>query len=68
MTATGDFSHDGLATVREAADFLSVCRDTVYRLMDQGVLESTHIGRARRVCWESLKQLKATGVRTTSQT
>ena len=61
MTVSGHVSNDGLATVRQAAEYLSVCRDTVYRLMNEGVLESTHIGRARRISWASIKQLQATG-------
>lgn len=61
MPAKTETSTDGLATVQEAAKYLSICPDTVYRLMKEGVLVNTHIGRARRICWDSLKSLKATG-------
>ena len=38
-----------LVTLGEAADYLSLSRGALYRLLGSGVLVSVHIGRARRV-------------------
>jgi excisionase family DNA binding protein len=48
---------EGLATIREAAEFLRVSRATVYVLMDEGRLPSHKIGKSRRVSWTGLRRL-----------
>ncbi|MNT58598.1 Helix-turn-helix domain protein [compost metagenome] len=40
---------DGLLTIPEAAKFLSVCRATVYNLLNAEELISVGIGRSRRI-------------------
>ncbi|MNL21390.1 Helix-turn-helix domain protein [compost metagenome] len=40
---------DGLLTIIEAAEFLRVCRATIYNLMGSGELISVCIGRSRRI-------------------
>ena len=47
-----------LLRVREAADFLSVSRWTIYRWVEEGRLEGTKIGRGSlRVFFHSIKKL-----------
>ncbi len=53
---------DGLATVSQACAFLSVCRKTLYRLMDGGGLAACKIGGARRIPWKALYTLAAKGL------
>lgn len=38
-----------LLTVREAAALIGVGRTTLYRLMDNGQIESVHVGASRRI-------------------
>jgi excisionase family DNA binding protein len=51
--------NDGLATVPEAAEFLSVSKGTIYNLMERGELKYAKIGRNRRIPWAALKALAA---------
>jgi excisionase family DNA binding protein len=51
-----------MASINAAGRMLGVCRATVYKLMDSGVLESTKFGSARRVTVESIRRA-ATGSR-----
>jgi excisionase family DNA binding protein len=39
----------GMATVKEAGEFLSLSRATIYLLMDNGKLPYARFGRARRI-------------------
>lgn len=50
---------EGLATVAEASDFLSLSRSTLYNLMDAGNLPYVKLGRARRIPRRSLHELAA---------
>ena len=50
---------DGLATVDEAMDFLSVCRTTAYAMMKDGQLPSVQIRTSRRIPWAALHKLTA---------
>lgn len=45
----------GLATILEAADYLSVHRRTVERMMARGELQWRYLGRRRRIFWQSLR-------------
>lgn len=40
---------DGLMTVKQAAEFLSLSRSTVYGLMERGDLAYVKIGQSRRI-------------------
>jgi len=47
-----------LGTAQEAADALRISRNQVYRLMDEGVIESYRVGPRRRlVVWASVVAL-----------
>ncbi len=48
----------GLATIKEACDFLSVGHVTVYAMIRDGQLASTKIRNARRVPWDALYKIK----------
>jgi excisionase family DNA binding protein len=48
---------DGLATIGEAARFLSLGRSKLYGLMDAGALPHCKIGRSRRIPWRAVKKL-----------
>ena len=54
---------DGLMTVKEAAEFLSVSRSTLYTMMDAGELASVKIGRCRRIPRVAVVQLAAERLR-----
>lgn len=54
-------SPPGHGTVAEAADVLRVSRMTVYRLMDEGTIESLRIGHRRFVLWESIDRILTPG-------
>ncbi len=45
-----------LLTVLDAASFLSISRGAVYHLLERGVLNSIHIGRARRIPLAELRR------------
>jgi excisionase family DNA binding protein len=49
--------HSGLANVKEAKEFLSLSRATVYGLMDAGKLRYVKIGKSRRIPWDALEEL-----------
>jgi len=53
-----------LATIPEAAAFLSVSRATVYSMMDSGDLPGIRLPgvRCRRVRWDDLKRIAASAV------
>lgn len=48
---------EGLARVPDAAKFLSVGRDTVYRMIKDGQLESCTVRNAIRIPWSALHSL-----------
>jgi excisionase family DNA binding protein len=50
---------EGLLTVREAADFLSVSRTTLYQMMDDGLLCFVKRGRSRRIPRRAVVELAA---------
>jgi excisionase family DNA binding protein len=47
---------DGLASIREAEEFLSVGRSTLYKLMDSGELRFAKVGKCRRIPWRALRE------------
>ena len=47
----------GLATIKEACDFLTVGHVTVYAMIRDGQLASTKIRNARRIPWDALYQI-----------
>ena len=53
---------DGLMTVAESARFLNLSRSTIYKLMCDGQLQFTRIGRARRIPRRALLELAARGL------
>ncbi len=53
---------DGLLTVAEAGRFLKLSRSSVYKLMDEGQLRYTKIGRSRRVPRRAVVELAASGL------
>jgi excisionase family DNA binding protein len=48
MAVTARAPEPLLVTVNEAADILSLCRTTIYELVDRGELRPVHVGRALR--------------------
>jgi len=48
---------DGLATVQEAAEFLNMCRTSVYAMMRDGELPSVSIRNAKRIPWAALHKI-----------
>jgi excisionase family DNA binding protein len=54
---------DGVLTVPDAANFLSISRSAVYQLMQSGRLPYVHIGRARRIPKRSLIGLAAANLK-----
>ena len=53
---------DGLVTVQEAGQFLSVSRSKLYDLMDNGELKFVKLGRSRRIPRRALIDLAASGL------
>jgi len=49
-----DLTEDGFADVQEAAEFLSMSRSSVYKLMESGELRYAKFGKARRIPWKAL--------------
>ncbi|MBL0320770.1 MAG: helix-turn-helix domain-containing protein [Ignavibacteria bacterium] len=45
---------DGLVTIKEAAAFLRINRVTVERLIKNGALEGTHVGRKHLITRKSI--------------
>jgi excisionase family DNA binding protein len=60
MTATAiknpDLTTDGFADVQEAAEFLSMSRSSIYKLMEAGHLKYAKFGKARRIPWRALRE------------
>ena len=54
---------DGLLTVREAAEFLSISRSKLYEMMDNGELPFVKLGRSRRVPRRAVVELAARELR-----
>ena len=48
---------DGLATVQEAADFLHICRTSVYAMVRDGELAAVKIRNAKRIPWAALHKI-----------
>ncbi len=48
---------DGLATIRQAADFLGIGRSKLYEEMDAGRLAYCKFGRSRRIPWRAIRAL-----------
>lgn len=48
---------DGLATVEEAADYLSVCRTSIYAMIRDGQLAAVKIRNAKRIPWSALHKI-----------
>ena len=57
-----DLVADGLVTVQEAAQFLSISRSKLYELMDNGELKFAKLGRSRRIPRRALIDLAASGL------
>ncbi len=57
-----DLVADGLVTVQEAAQFLSISRSKLYELMDNGELTFVKLGRSRRIPRRTLVDLAASGL------
>jgi excisionase family DNA binding protein len=55
-TAEKTMFADGFASIREAEDFLSVSRSTIYKLMDSRELPFAKVGKCRRIPWRSLRE------------
>jgi excisionase family DNA binding protein len=51
----------GLASVREAEEYLRLSRATIYDLMGKGQLRFVRIGSARRIPWAALDELAEKG-------
>jgi excisionase family DNA binding protein len=47
----------GFASVKDASDFMSLSRSTIYELMDKGELRYAKIGKSRRIPWAALEEL-----------
>ena len=47
---------EGFASIGEAVEFLSLCRATLYKFMDDGELVYAKFGRSRRIPWTALKE------------
>ncbi len=57
-----DLVADGLVTVQEATQFLSISRSKLYELMDNGELKFVKLGRSRRIPRHALIDLAASGL------
>ena len=57
-----DLLQDGVVSINEAAEFLSVSRRTIYSLMESGQLVYTKIGALRRIPRLALIELAAEGL------
>ena len=53
-TEVPDLVGDGFVSIDEAKDYLRVSRNTVYGLMDRGVLRYGFVGKLRRISKRSL--------------
>lgn len=52
---------EGLATVKDAAKFLSISRANLYRMIDAGQIQSVSYGRSRRIPWSVIHELAKPG-------
>ena len=48
---------DGLATVQQAAEYLQMCRTSIYAMMRDGELPSVRIRNAKRIPWPALHKI-----------
>ena len=58
-----DLVAEGLLTIVETAEFLSISRSKLYELMDTGELQFVKLGRSRRVPRRAVVELAARGLR-----
>lgn len=65
--ADSDSGQEGLATVDECMEFLSVGRTTVYAMIQDGELPSVKVRGTRRVPWAALHELEARAMHTFDQ-
>jgi excisionase family DNA binding protein len=49
-------TQEGLATLRQAEEFLSVSRSTLYGLMERGELAYAKVGKCRRIPWRVIRE------------
>ncbi len=54
-----DLTAEGFADVAEAADFPSLARSSLYKLMDNGELPYAKFGKSRRIPWRALREYAA---------
>jgi len=47
-------SDEGFADISQAAEYLSMSRSSVYKLMDAGELRFAKFGKARRIPWRAI--------------
>jgi excisionase family DNA binding protein len=52
-----DITADGFAGVPEAAEYLSMSRSSIYKMMEAGELKYAKFGRSRRIPWRALREL-----------
>ncbi len=55
---------DGLATVQEAAEFLHMCRTSIYAMMRDGELASVSVRGAKRIPWQALHKITDAAMQT----
>jgi excisionase family DNA binding protein len=51
-----ELTADGFADVWEAAEYLSMSRSSIYKLMESGELQYAKFGKARRIPWRALRE------------
>jgi len=51
-----DLTAEGFADVTEAAEFLSLARSSIYKLMDNADLPFAKFGKSRRIPWRALRE------------
>jgi excisionase family DNA binding protein len=56
VETTGDLTSEGFADVPDAAEYLSLARSSVYKLMDRGDLPYAKFGKSRRIPWRALRE------------
>jgi len=49
-------SASGMATVKQAAEFLQVSIDTVYRMVADGTIQSTRVRDSIRIPWDAISK------------
>ena len=50
------FPRDGVATVPEAAAFLKCGKSTIYKLIDEGKIETVPVSSEIRIAWSFLRE------------